>query len=130
MEAGEEGKISGRRLNIPIVPYMSFRYQSVFASQSKAPGATKATPITSNPTSRLSWFPGGAVADNFGMWVEIYLTTDGSATREWTLGLASFDEYDLRYARAVGNNISVQRSATRASRSSADSVRSPRFHRT
>ena len=109
LEAGEPGTASGHRLAIPLIPYLSFRYQSVFASQSKAAGdptstvaAVKnpeASPISSNPTSRFSFFPGGALGDNFGLWVEVYLTPDGSATREWTLGLFSFDEYDLRLVK-------------------------------
>jgi len=103
LEAGEPGTTSGRRLAIPLIPYLSFRYQSVFASQSKAPSisgdGTKASPISSNPTSRFSFFPGGALGDNFGLWIEVYLTPDGSSTREWTLGLFSFDEYDLRMVK-------------------------------
>src|SRR5213075_947244 len=61
LESGEPGTASGHRLAIPLIPYLSFCYQSVFASQSKAPatrnaaggGITeqKAGPIVSNPTS-------------------------------------------------------------------------------
>ncbi|MGH7127012.1 MAG: hypothetical protein ACREIV_00485 [Planctomycetaceae bacterium] len=104
IEAGEPGTASGRRLNIPLIPYLSFRYQSVFASQSKAPGADEAGPITSNPTNRLSFFPGGALGDNFGLWIELYLTPDGSPDRNWTLGLFSFDEFDLRFVKITERN--------------------------
>jgi hypothetical protein len=104
IEAGEPDGATGRRLNIPLVPYLSFRYQSVFAAQSKAPGADTASSITSNPTNRLSFFPGGAFGDNLGLWIELYLTPDGSPTREWSLGLFSFDEFDLRYVKMAGNN--------------------------
>ena len=107
IEAGQEGSLGGKRLNISLFPYISLRYQSVFAAQSKsaAPGTTKAGPITSNPTSRLAIFTGGPVGDNFGVWTELYLTPDGSPTREWTFGVFSFDEYDFRYTRMSNNNV-------------------------
>lgn len=105
IEAGQEGALGGKRLNISLFPYLSLRYQSVFATQSKAPGATAAGPISSNPTSRLALFTGGPVGDYFGLWTEMYLTPDGSAAGEWTLGLFSFDEYDLRYTRMKNNNV-------------------------
>ena len=104
IEAGEPGVAGGKRLAIPLIPYLSFRYQSQFAAQSKAPGADEASPISSNPTNRLSLFPGGALGDNFGLWVELYLTPDGSPTREWTLGLFSFDEFDLRMVKITDTN--------------------------
>jgi hypothetical protein len=109
IEAGEPGVASGKRLAIPLIPYMSFRYQTQFASQSKSPASPnnpnpEASPISSNPTNRLSFFPGGAVGDNIGLWVELYLTPDGSSTREWTLGLFSFDEFDLRLVKITDKN--------------------------
>lgn len=105
IEAGQEGALGGKRLNMSLFPYLSLRYQSVFASQSKAPGAAEAGPIVSNPTSRLALFTGGPVADHFGLWTELYLTPDGSASGEWSLGLFSFDEYDLRFTQMRGNNV-------------------------
>ena len=114
IEAGEPGASNGKRLAIPLIPYLSFRYQTQFASQSKQPGNPtstdpalrdpEASPISSNPTNRFSFFPGGALGDNFGLWVEVYLTPDGSATREWTLGLFSFDEFDLRMVKITDTN--------------------------
>lgn len=105
IEAGQEGALGGKRLSMSLFPYLSLRYQSVFATQAKAPGAAAAGPISSNPTSRLAFFTGGPVGDNFGLWTEMYLTPDGSAAGEWTLGLFSFDEYDLRYTRMKDNNV-------------------------
>jgi len=105
IEAGQEGALGGKRLNISLFPYLSLRYQSVFATQSKAPGAAAAGPISSNPTSRLALFTGGPVGDNFGLWTEMYLTPDGARDGDWTLGLFSFDEYDLRYTRMKNNNV-------------------------
>jgi hypothetical protein len=114
IEAGEPGASNGKRLAIPLIPYLSFRYQTQFASQSKQAGNPtstdpalrdpEASPISSNPTNRFSFFPGGALGDNFGLWVEVYLTPDGSATREWTLGLFSFDEFDLRMVKITDTN--------------------------
>lgn len=105
IEAGQEGALGGKRLNMSLFPYLSLRYQSVFAAKTKAPGAAQAGPITSNPTSRLALFTGGPVADNFGLWTEMYLTPDGSPSGEWTLGVFSLDEYDLRYTRMSKNNV-------------------------
>ena len=105
IQAGEQGALSGRRLTMSLFPYLSLRYQSVFAQQAKLPGAAEAGPISSNPTSRLAIFTGGPVADNFGLWTELYLTPDGSTGGEWSLGLFSFDEYDLRFVKSSGNNI-------------------------
>jgi hypothetical protein len=105
IEAGQEGALGGKRLNMSLFPYLSLRYQSVFAAQAKGNGAATAGPITSNPTSRLAIFTGGPVADNFGLWTELYLTPDGSASGEWTFGLFSFDEYDLRFTKMKGNNV-------------------------
>jgi hypothetical protein len=105
IEAGQEGALGGKRLNMSLFPYLSLRYQSVFAAQSKAPGAAEAGPISSNPTSRLALFTGGPVADHFGLWTEMYLTPDGSASGEWTLGLFSMDEYDLRFTQMKNNNV-------------------------
>ncbi len=109
IEAGEPGVTNGKRLAIPLIPYLSFRYQTQFASQSKAPANPttpdpEASPVSSNPTNRLSFFPGGALGDNFGLWVELYLTPDGSPTREWSLGLFSFDEFDLRMVKITDSN--------------------------
>lgn len=104
IEAGEEGALSGKRLSMSLFPYLSLRYQSVFAAQAKSPGAAEAGPISSNPTSRLAIFTGGPVADYFGLWTEMYLTPDGSPSGEWTLGLFSMDEFDLRFVKMSGNN--------------------------
>jgi hypothetical protein len=108
IEAGEPGAINGRRLDINLVPYLSFRYQSVFAAQSKAPGAADKGPITSNPTSRLAIFSGGAFGDNFGLWTEFYLTPpNDNPGGEWGIGNFTFDEYDLRYVKTVGDNNTI-----------------------
>lgn len=105
IEAGQEGSLGGKRLSMSLFPYLSLRYQSVFAAQSKANGASEAGPISSNPTSRLAIFTGGPVADHFGLWTEMYLTPDGSPTREWTFGVFSLDEYDLRFTQMKDNNV-------------------------
>jgi len=105
IEAGQEGALGGKRLNMSLFPYLSLRYQSVFAAQAKAPGAAAAGPISSNPTARLALFTGGPVGDYFGLWTEMYLTPDGARDGDWTLGLFSFDEYDLRFTQMKNNNV-------------------------
>jgi hypothetical protein len=105
IEAGQEGALGGKRLNISLFPYISLRYQSVFAAQSKSAVTGVKSAITSNPTSRLAIFTGGPVGDYFGLWTEMYLTPDGARDGDWTLGLFSFDEYDLRYTRMKNNNV-------------------------
>ena len=113
IEAGEEGALSGKRLSVSLFPYLSLRYQSVFAAQAKAPGAAEAGPITSNPTSRLAIFTGGPVADYFGLWTEMYLTPDGSPSGEWTLGLFSLDEVKLLLDLSVGEHCAETRTFAR-----------------
>lgn len=110
IEAGEPGRVHGSRLNMPLVPYLSLRYQSVFAQQSKRAGIDATTgkefeksKVSSNPTSRLALFPAGAVGDHIGLWVELYLTPDGAPNADWTFGLFSFDEYDLRFVKISEN---------------------------
>ena len=108
IEAGEPGAINGRRLDINLIPYLSFRYQSIFASQSKAPGAPSPGPVSSNPTSRLAIFSGGAFGDNFGLWTEFYLTPpNDNPGGEWGIGNFTYDEYDLRYVKTVGDNNTI-----------------------
>lgn len=97
LEAGEEGALNGNRMALAIWPYLSLRYQSEIAAQSRAPGATEWGKVTSNPTSRLAIFPGGAFGDHFAVWAEMYLTPDGSATQQWGQGVFSYDEFDLRF---------------------------------
>src|SRR4051812_35839173 len=57
-EAGTEGALSGNRLIVPVVPYLAFRFQSVFATQTRSNTGDWGN-VTSNPTSRFSFFPGG-----------------------------------------------------------------------
>jgi hypothetical protein len=96
IEAGEEGALNGNRLAMSIWPYLSVRYQSQLAAQSRAPGASEWGKVTSNPTSRLSIFPSGAFGDHFALWTELYVTPDGSTTNQWGQGIVSYDEFDLR----------------------------------
>ncbi len=111
-EAGEEGALTGNRLVVPIVPYMAFRFQSIFAAQSRNQLGQWGN-VTSNPTSRFSFFPGGPFGDYFSMWGELYATPDGSSTGQWGIGNFAFDEYDLRMVKrfpqaTVGVGISTQ----------------------
>ena len=98
VEAGEEGALNGNRLAMSLWPYLSFRFQSTIAAQTKAPGSTQWSKVSSNPTSRFAIFPVGAFGDHFALWSELYETPDGSTTEQWGQGIVTFDEYDLRYS--------------------------------
>jgi hypothetical protein len=105
IEAGEQGAISGKRLALNAMPYLSFRYQSVLAEQSLPAGSTQWGTVSSNPTSRFAIFTGGAMGDYFGLWTEMYLVPpNGQATGEWGLGMFTFDEYDLRFVKTINGN--------------------------
>lgn len=98
IEAGRPGVAGGTRLSMPRIPYIAFRYQNVFLSQSKAPGAEEAGNLSTAAPSRLSFFPAGALGDNIGMWAEMYIIPGiGFPGQEWSLGTISFEEWDLRY---------------------------------
>ena len=99
-EAGSEGALSGNRMVVPVIPYLAFRFQSVFATQTRSSTGDWGN-VTSNPTSRFSFFPGGPFGDNFSLWAELYETPDGSSTNEWGIGNVSFDEYDFRIVKAL-----------------------------
>lgn len=105
IEAGEQGALTGKRLALNAIPYLSFRYQSVLAERSLANGATEWGDVRSNPTSRFAIFTGGAFGDYFGLWTELYLVPPtGTAAGEWGLGMFSFDEYDLRFVKTVNGH--------------------------
>lgn len=98
IEAGQPGVAGGKRLTLPRIPYIAFRYQNVFLSQRKSPGATEAGDLSTAAPSRLSFFPAGALGDNIGMWAEMYIIPGiGFPGQEWSLGTISFEEWDLRY---------------------------------
>ena len=94
--SGVEGDM-GERLTLPLLDYLSFRLQGTLASVAKSPVTEEWGEVSTNPTSRVSWFFTGPVGDNFGLWNEWYVVPLGSENEEWSLGLASFDELDLRY---------------------------------
>lgn len=98
IEAGRPGMDNGKRLSLPRIPYIAFRYQNTFLSQRKGTGADEAGDLSTAAPSRLSFFPAGAFGDNFGMWAEMYIIPGfGFPGQDWTLGTISFEEWDLRY---------------------------------
>jgi hypothetical protein len=96
MESGVPGN-KGERLWLPYVPYISFRLQSVLMSVDRDATTGKWGEVMTNPTTRLAIFFVGKLGDHFGYWNEWYFHTLGSATQQWSLDLASWDEYDLRW---------------------------------
>lgn len=96
MESGVEGD-RGERLNLPLLDYFCFRLQSQLMDVSRNPFSGDWGEVTTNPTTRLAFFFVGPVGDHFGVWNEWYFHTLGSADDEWSLDLASWDEYDIRY---------------------------------
>jgi hypothetical protein len=96
MESGAEGD-KGERLKLPLLDYMSFRLQSELMAVSKDKQTGDWGEVVTNPTTRLAIFWVGPIGDHFGVWNEWYFHTLGSAKGEWSLDLASWDEYDIRY---------------------------------
>jgi hypothetical protein len=96
IESGVKGD-KGERLYLPLFSFLSFRLQAEVAAVSKSPVSEEWGEVSTNPTSRVSWFFTGPVSDNIGLWNEWYIIPLGSREEEWCLGLASFDELDLRY---------------------------------
>jgi hypothetical protein len=97
MESEEEGAL-GERLKLPLIPYWSFRLQSTFVSVAKNPFTGDWGDVSTNPTSRLAIFFVGPIGDHFGVWNEWYFHVLGSETEQWSLCLASWDEYDIKYS--------------------------------
>jgi hypothetical protein len=96
VESGVEGD-KGERLFLPLLDYFSFRLQSELTSVSRSPVSGDWGEVVTNPTTRLALFWVGPIGDHFGIWNEWYFHTLGSADDEWSLDLASWDEFDLRY---------------------------------
>ncbi len=105
--AGQPGAEGGETLDIPWDDYLSYRFESVVANKSQAPGQAS-TELTSNPTTRLAWFVTGPVTKNIGFWNEFYIVGDYGANNcspstactggsTWAPGLVTWDEYDLVY---------------------------------
>ncbi len=96
VESGVPGD-RGERLYLPLLDYLSFRFESHLAAVSRNPFTGDWGEATTNPTTRLAFFFVGPFGDHFGIWNEWYFHTLGSADEEWSLDLASWDEFDLRY---------------------------------
>jgi hypothetical protein len=96
IESGAPGDM-GERMYLPLLDYWSMRFESQLMNVSRNPFSGDWGEATTNPTSRLAMFFVGPFGDHFGIWNEWYFHTLGSADNEWSLDLASWDEYDLRY---------------------------------
>jgi hypothetical protein len=66
--------------------------------KSKGPTATDWGEATSNPTSRLAFFPFlGPIGNHFGVWTEFYIVPFTSEDNEWGIADTSYEEFDFRY---------------------------------
>lgn len=53
---------------------------------------------TTNPTSRLAFFPFvGPIGEHFGFWTEFYIVPFTSEDNEWGIADTSYEEVDVRY---------------------------------
>jgi hypothetical protein len=96
MESGTPGQL-GEMLELPLLPYLSFRLQSVLAQRSRSPVTAKWGEVSTNPTTRFAFFWVGPIGDHLGVWNEFYFITNGSQNAEWGLDLGSWDEWDLKW---------------------------------
>lgn len=108
MEAGEEGALNGKRLQIGITDYFSFRFGSSLLSQSK-PSWNPAGPepssssLSTNPYNNAAIFFVGPIGDHIGIWNEFYFSTAGSGST--TFRMIAYDEYDVKFVWNTENSI-------------------------
>jgi hypothetical protein len=76
----------------------SGRMQWTPYNQVKSPTADSYGEVTTNPTSRLAFFPFvGPIGEHFGVWTEYYIVPFTSADGEWGIADSSYEEFDFRY---------------------------------
>jgi hypothetical protein len=116
MEAGEEGALNGKRLQIGLTDYFSFRFGSTLLGQSK-PSWNPANPepssssLSTNPYNNAAIFFVGPIGDHIGIWNEFYFSTGGVGTQ--TFRVIGYDEYDVKFVvntenAILGVNLSTQ----------------------
>lgn len=125
MEAGEEGKVNGKRLAIGLSDYLSFRFGSTLLGQSKpAWNPTGPEPnsssLSTNPYVNAAIYFVGPIGDHIGMWNEFYFSTGGVNSsvagepgQTNTFRVIGYDEYDVKYvwnteSSILGVNLSTQ----------------------
>jgi hypothetical protein len=94
VEFGEEGDL-GQRIKLPLLDYWCMRLESTPLAISSNPATGKYGEVTTNPTTRLAMFWVGPIGDHMGIWNEWYFHVLGDG--EWSLDLASWDEFDLKW---------------------------------
>lgn len=122
MEAGEEGKVNGKRLAIGLTDYLSFRFGSSILGQSKSSWDPKGTEpssssLSTNPYVNAAIYFVGPIGDHIGMWNEFYFSTGGvnstvqsgptgtSSGQTNTFRVIGYDEYDVKYTWNTENSI-------------------------
>jgi len=125
MEAGEEGKINGKRLAIGLSDYLSFRFGSTLLGQSKGSYDPKGTEpssssLNTNPYVNAAIYFVGPIGDHIGMWNEFYFSTGGvnstngvNGGQTNTFRVIGYDEYDVKFtwnteSTIFGVNLSTQ----------------------
>jgi hypothetical protein len=109
MEAGEEGALNGKRLQIGLTDYFSFRFGSTLLAQSRGtwdPEAGTPPPsssLSTNPYNNAAIFFVGPIGDHIGIWNEFYFSTAGSNTQ--TFRVIAYDEYDVKFVMNTENSI-------------------------
>ena len=117
MEAGEEGKVNGKRLAIGLSDYFSFRFGSTLLGQSKpswnptGPEPSSSS-LSTNPYTNAAIYFVGPIGDHIGMWNEFYFSTGGvNSTSNGvsqgtnTFRVIGYDEYDIKYVWNTENSI-------------------------
>jgi hypothetical protein len=116
MEAGEEGALNGKRLQIGLTDYFSFRFGSSLLAQSKptwnpAGPEPNSSSLSTNPYNNAAIFFVGPIGDHIGIWNEFYFSTGGVNTQ--TFRVIGYDEYDVKFVvntenAILGVNLSTQ----------------------
>jgi hypothetical protein len=108
MEADQEGGINGNRLFLPLHNFTSLHLRERLIGSSKAPSlqsgpASDFGDLTMDPISSIGWYFVGPISDHFGIWNEFY-TYDGANQQKQHGGFWSLAEWDVKFAKVVGEN--------------------------
>lgn len=96
----------GEYLNL-LPTTFSGRFQYQVASTNKSTAGDWG-PVTTNPTSRLAFFPFvGPIGNRFGVWTEFYIVPFTSEDSEWGIADTSYEEFDFRYLLNPENKTNI-----------------------
>ncbi len=95
VEYGDESTPPGERIRLPLLDYWCMRLEATPFSVSSNPVTGDYGEVTTDPTTRMAMFWVGPIGDHMGIWNEWYFHVLGDG--EWSLDLASWDEFDLKW---------------------------------